>query len=208
MPSMSDRTEERREFQRLDLPEPLSGHFAGRPVEVVDLGVLGARLQHSGPLDIDEGVLAFECDGRLIEFECGVVRTMETAGRHQSGLRFYRAISDSDQILRAMLSELASREIEARKTSAGPAIEFEQSEPTRMEAPFVTFRMDDNIWLRRPAFTPRQPENGFTLPAGGEEIEIRRLCLSYAAGDEEARRLVRLFAELSVSAEIGVPPRS
>lgn len=76
-----------------------------------------------------------------------------------------------------------------------------------MEAPFVTFRLDDNIWLRRPAFTPRQPENGFTIPMRSNDVELKRLCLSYSAGDEEARRLVRLFAELSISEELGVPPR-
>ncbi|HVT03281.1 MAG TPA: PilZ domain-containing protein [Thermoanaerobaculia bacterium] len=203
---MTERTEERREFQRLTLPEPIEGRFGGRPVRVVDLGVLGARLEHPAPLDVVEGNLIFEWKGQPIEFESGVVRTMEKDGRHQSGVRFFKAIRASDHDLRLMLSGIVSHEIDLRR-SLESAVSFDESEPTRMEAPFVTFRLDDNIWLRRPAFTPRQPENGFTIPMRSNDVELKRLCLSYSAGDEEARRLVRLFAELSISEELGVPPR-
>ena len=131
---------------------------------------------------------------------------MEKDGRHQSGIRFFKAIRASDHDLRLMLSGIVSHEIDLRR-SLESAVSFDESEPTRMEAPFVTFRLDDNIWLRRPAFTPRQPENGFTIPMRSNDVELKRLCLSYSAGDEEARRLVRLFAELSISEELGVPPR-
>lgn len=206
MTRMSERTEERREFQRLDLPQPVEARFGGTSVRVVDLGVLGARIEHAGPLDLVEGNLSFEWRGEAVEFESGIVRSMESAGRHQSGVRFFKSVGSSDQSLRSMLSEIVRGELDARPLPEG-AVSFDESEPTRMEAPYLSFRLDESVWLRRPAFTPRQPENGFTIPMRSEALEVRRLCLSYSAGDEEARRLVRLFAELRISEEIGVPPR-
>ena len=38
--------------------------------------------------------------------------------------------------------------------------------------------------------------------------EMKRLCEVYEASDEEGRRLIRLFAELSVSGVLQIPPRS
>ena len=42
--------EERREFQRLPLAEPVVGKLGEVPVTIVEIGVLGARVSHREPL--------------------------------------------------------------------------------------------------------------------------------------------------------------
>jgi hypothetical protein len=56
-------------------------------------------------------------------------------------------------------------------------------------------------------FLPEQPQIGFTVARWSESEDIKRLCQVYEASDEEGRRLIRLFAELSVSDVLEIPPR-
>lgn len=46
---MPARTNERREFQRLHLENSLPARYGGQDVEVVDIGVTGARIVHGKP---------------------------------------------------------------------------------------------------------------------------------------------------------------
>ncbi|HEV2722122.1 MAG TPA: hypothetical protein VG323_19025, partial [Thermoanaerobaculia bacterium] len=62
-------------------------------------------------------------------------------------------------------------------------------------------------WQRRRVFLPEQPSAGFTVARTEDSDEMQRLCNIYAASDEEGRRLIRLFAELSVSNALEIPPR-
>jgi hypothetical protein len=64
---------------------------------------------------------------------------------------------------------------------------------------FVSLRLGANGWKRRRSLLPDQPEDGFTVRASVPPDEIELLCLTYETGDEEARRLTRLMAQLSVS---------
>ena len=47
---------------------------------------------------------------------------------------------------------------------------------------------------------------GFTVARTVESDEMQRLCAVYEASDEEGRRLIRLFAELSISDALQIPP--
>jgi hypothetical protein len=44
-----------------------------------------------------------------------------------------------------------------------------------------------------------QPADGFTIAAGETEDQVALLCQTYESGDEEARRMTRMLAELSVA---------
>jgi len=62
------------------------------------------------------------------------------------------------------------------------------------------------LWTKRPVFLPEQPSTGFTVAHTSDTDEMQRLCRVYEASDEEGRRLIRLFAELSVSDALAIPP--
>lgn len=214
---MQQKGEERREFQRLRLDSPLSGTFENRPVKIHEVGVLGSRIQHSDPIENDRGELHFEFDGKPIAMRCEVVRSVEAdssrfpGGGFLSGLRFRAAVGDSGDHLRVTLADLASKAIEARGDSSATRIRLRAVDGDKTvrgtDAQFICYRFENDVWRKRHIFLPEQPPAGFTVARGEDPEEMHRLCEVYEASDEEGRRLIRLFAELSVSDALQIPPR-
>jgi hypothetical protein len=208
--------DERREFQRLRLETPISGTFGTVPVTIVEAGVLGARLRHDDAIGAREE-LHFWFDSREIRMRCEVVRTFEAdalrypGGGLLSGLRFRAAIGDSGDHLRVMLAQLVSHALESRLDPSATRIRLRAVDGDRTvrgaDAQFLTYRFDVGGWRKRNVFLPEQPAVGFTVARGEDPDEMQRLCEVYEASDEEGRRLIRLFAELSVSDALQIPPR-
>lgn len=209
------RPEERREFQRLTLPTPIPATAGSIPVTILEIGVLGARLQHSTPLDRQYVEVRFAHNGEEIDMKCEVVRSWPRESRYpdsglESGVRFLAAIGDSGDRLRDMLGDLVAREINARRAHGTAAIAASAVDPDRTvrgrDAGFITYRFENARWIKRAVFLPEQPSSGFTLARGYDNDELQRLCQVYEASDEEGRRLIRVFAELSVSDVLQIPP--
>ena len=215
---MQSKGEERREFQRLRLDAPLPGTFGSDPVTIVEVGVLGARVQHAAPLSIPRGELRFSESGSDIVMRAEVVRTLDasqtryTDAAFVSGLRFVAAVGESGDHLRAMLSRLVVVAIEDRHESSITRLRIRKVDGDKtvrgIDAQFIAFRFENGSWAKRHVFLPEQPATGFTVARGEDPDEMQRLCTVYEASDEEGRRLIRLFAELSVSDALQIPPRS
>jgi hypothetical protein len=202
------RPDERREFQRLAVSPPIAGTLGSHPVSIVEIGVLGARVKHDDDFESDQLDLRFTYAGQLIEMRCQVVRT---SGGDESGLRFAGALGDSGDRLRDMLGILVGKEIDRRRTSPGreplPSHTVDGDRTVRgADAGFLTYRFENGHWSKRAVFLPEQPPTGFTVAKTTDSNEMRRLCRVYEASDEEGRRLIRLFAELSVSDALAIPP--
>ena len=109
-----------------------------------------------------------------------------------------------------MLGELVMRELDLRRTHPG-AVEVETVDGDNTvrgaDAGFLCYRFENGAWSRRRVFLPEQPSVGFTVARGEDTAEMQRLCRVFEASDEEGRRLIRLFAELSVSDALEIPPR-
>lgn len=206
---MQQRGEERREFQRLRLDPPLSATFGTTPVALCEVGVLGARVQHVEPLETPRAELRFTHGGNAIVMRCEVVRAV---GPDQSGVRFLAAIGESGDHLRTMLAQLVEKALHERNESSATRLAIRKvdgDETVRgVDAQFVSYRLEHGAWHRRHVFLPEQPAAGFTVARGEDPAEMQRLCVVYEASDEEGRRLIRLFAELSVSGALQIPPRT
>jgi len=208
--------DERREFQRLRLETPLAGTFGEIPVTLVEAGVLGARLLHQDALE-PRAELQFWFEGREIRIRCDVVRTFDADplrypdSRLVSGLRFRAAIGESGDHLRVMLAQLVSRAIESRHDASATRIRLRAVDGDRTvrgaDSNFLSYRLESDGWRKRNVFLPEQPAVGFTVARGEDAEEMQRLCDVYVASDDEGRRLIRLFAELSVSDALQIPPR-
>ncbi len=208
--------EERREFQRLRFEAPVTATFGEATVTIVEAGVLGACIQHDAPLDFTRGELRFSYAGNQIVMRCDVVRTFNaepsgsTATAQMSGLRFLAAIGESGDHLRAMLAELVARALESRFDASATRIRLRPVDGDKTvrgaDAQFVSYRLENNTWRKRHVFLPEQPPAGFTVARGEDADELQRLCAVYEASDQEGRRLIRLFAELSVSDALQIPP--
>jgi hypothetical protein len=212
----SDKGEERREFQRLRLEAPVPGIFGTTAVSILEVGVLGARLQHAAPLDVPRAELRFAHGTSEIAMKCEVVRTF---GRDHlrypdaelmSGVRFIAAIGDSGDHLRTMLGELVVLVLEKRYDASATRLRLRTVDGDKTvrgaDAQFVSYRLENGTWRKRNVFLPEQPVAGFTVARGEDVEEMQRLCAVYEASDAEGRRLIRLFAELSVSDALQIPP--
>ena len=207
---MQQRGEERREFQRLRLDPPITGTFGSTPVSIREIGVLGARLQHLESLTTPRAELRFTHNGIDIAMRCEMVRSV---GPDQTGVRFLAAIGDSGDKLRAMLAELVEKALHERNESSATKLQIKRGVDgdktiRGVDAQFISYRFDHGQWIRRHVFLPEQPALGFTVARGEDAAEMQRLCEVYEASDEEGRRLIRLFAELSVSHALQIPPKT
>ena len=64
---------------------------------------------------------------------------------------------------------------------------------------FVRCTYDRGVLRRALVQSSEQPQDGFTLLADETFELIDLLCRTYLSADEEERRLIRIFAQLSVS---------
>jgi hypothetical protein len=210
--------EERREFQRLRLDPTVPGTLGSTAVSILEMGVLGARVQHAQALDQEYAELRFSFNEDEVGMRCEVIRTVGSQGSKypgtglESGIRFLAAIDDSGDKLRNMLAQLVTREFEVRR-NMGPnmmpdANSVDGDKTVRgADAGFLTYRLEGGVWRKRRVFLPEQPSMGFTVARTEDSAEMQRLCRVYEASDEEGRRLIRLFAELSVSDVLDIPPK-
>ncbi len=200
------RPEERREFQRLHLTHPIPATLGGHAVRIVEVGILGARLQHTEEVRGEYAELRFQHAGHEIVMKCEIVR----ANGGETAVRFLAAVGESGSRLRDMLAELVMHELDFRRTHPGSVdVEMVDGDKTvrGSDAGFLCYRFENGGWTRRRVFLPEQPAVGFTVARTEDTSEMQRLCRVYEASDEEGRRLIRLFAELSVSDALEIPPR-
>jgi hypothetical protein len=203
----SVRGDERREFQRLHLASLIPATFDSTPVAIAEIGILGARIRHGHAIETPRGDLRFTFEDAPIVLRCEVVRTMA----EESALRFLAALEDSGDRLRAMLASLVTKALDSRYDNSSTRLKIRHvvdgDKTVRgTDASFVSYRLEDGAWKRRHVFLPEQPSMGFTVARGEDAEEMRRLCEVYEASDDEGRRLIRLFAELSVSSALKIPP--
>ncbi len=204
---MHNRGVERREFQRLRLDSPTAGTFGSQDVQVVEIGILGARIEHSAPLESERGDLRFTFGGSLIHMRCEVVRNDGDI----SGVRFLAAVGESGDNLRDMLAQLVVRALETQHDASATRLRIRTVDGDKtvrgVDASFLSYQWENGAWKKRPVLLPEQPQMGFTVARGEDAEEMQRLCEVFEASDEEGRRLIRLFAELSVSDVLQIPPR-
>jgi hypothetical protein len=208
---MHEQGVERREFQRLRLDSPVAALFGTVPATLVEIGILGARIEHESALESPHANLRFEHDGRSIEMRCEAVRTSGSEGRYVTGMRFLSATGESGDHLRSMLAQLVARVLEQKYDSSATRLKILRSidgdrTVRGTDAHFLSYRYEGGAWRRRRVFLPEQPVIGFTVARGEDADEMQRLCAVYEASDDEGRRLIRLFAELSVSDALQIPP--
>jgi hypothetical protein len=204
--------EERREFQRLTVDPAISATLGNREVSIIEIGVLGARVRHAEPIGADYAELHFQHDGAALTLRCEVIRSSGD-GPIESGVRFLAAVGESGDRLRELLARLVAHELEVRRKMPRHIIPTEGAVDgdrtvRGKDAGFLCYRLESGHWKKTRAFLPEQPSTGFTVARWVEPTEIQRLCQVFEAADAEGRRLIQLFAELSISDEMEIPPRA
>ena len=198
--------EERREYQRLALTSPLNGTFGKTKIQMLDVSARGALLELDTKIVVGKkGTLSFTWRGRTVKIKAETVRTQDDL----AGLRF----TEDNDTLRELIAESALEVLKAQEANlegrrehnviSGDETLTSASAGLRA-AGFVTWTLTEEGWKRRKSLLPDQPDNGFTLAASEHEDQVALMRKTYENGDDEARRLTRLLAELSV-ATVRVP---
>ncbi|HKR64775.1 MAG TPA: PilZ domain-containing protein [Thermoanaerobaculia bacterium] len=191
--------DERRRFQRLSLVEPLDGWFGDFAVRLIDVSATGALIESDEPIPADSrALLRFYWRGAEIEITAETAR----AGEQRAGLQF---VEESAQLW-ALIEESANELLRALEANArgdrDANLVGDQTFTSAMQthaSGYVTWTFGAKGWKSHAAMVPDQPENGFTIPASEDAEQVEMLCRTYEHGDDEARRLTRMLAELSVA---------
>lgn len=209
-------TNDRREFQRLHLAKPILAQLDTQSALILDIGVGGAFIEHYGAVEPGQRFqLTFRWMGEDVTFIAEVIRSSEVrkpGGDMQSNVahtavHFVEGKGDSENRMHDMMATFVGKVLAAQKAnasgdladSAGARILAQLGEARRMRTRgYVAYHFKDGTWWRVPTDSALQPPDGFTVAAYEDEEELVQLCSSYETADEEARRLIRLVAELSV----------
>lgn len=223
--------DDRRRAERLKLHDHLPASFDGRRATVIEVGLLGALIEHTDRLDEGhEGRLVFEWDDEPIGLDARVARSevslarTEMAGEatYLSGLEFEPSPDADSSSLKRMIAFHVTRSLERMKANARGSTKPVDDAMSLLAAPapflgqtaevrkiYVSCRLDvSGNWHRAEVLKPKQPLDGFTVAADYGEDEIAMLCESYEQGDEDARRMIRICAEMSLASGEDVPPPS
>jgi hypothetical protein len=205
---------DRRIFQRLRLPRPILGTLDGQNALILDLGVIGAFVEHYGVTTrMKRSRLQFQWQGQTIEIVCDVARTevvrrSGTKALSHTGLRFVEAIGDSEERLHDLIASFVGKMLAAQKANAEgithddnelKLVDIGGARRVRVHG-LMRYRLRaDRTWVRDLTSDRRQPPDGFTVAAYEYETDLEALCLAYEAADAEGRAMIRLVSELSVN---------
>jgi len=116
-----------RRVQRIRLAQPLAARLGATPVVLVDLSTLGARVEHTSPMQAGgEDHLAFRWEEVEIAIECRIVRSRldrfsggaDGLTVYHSGLEFEEMKPEVNLHLKNMIGGFITRAIEEQKLNA------------------------------------------------------------------------------------------
>jgi hypothetical protein len=192
-----------RRVQRIHFPQPLIGRLGATEVALVDLSVLGARLEHRAPLGSGgHARLTFRWDGEMIASECRVTRTrVEKLGEgnlYHTGVEFEDLPPQTRETIRRLIHTHLRQALQEQRRSAQhlvlPALEAIAS----IDNGYVCLSFENNGWVRKRTHDPGQPSEGFTISADETDAQIELLREAYERSDRDGRRLIQLLAQLSI----------
>ena len=173
----------------------------------------------------DEESIVAECRivrSRLERFSVG----SDGLTVYHSGLEFHTISLEMRDRLKRMLSVFISRALEEQKLNARgvmpqhqidkmPIFRFggqltantKDKESTSLlpqsrmakETGYVCYAYENNTWRRKRTHDPGQPMEGFTISALEDHAQAELLCDAYQRSDRDGRRMIQLFAQLSIA---------
>lgn len=234
-----------RRVQRIHLATPLVARLGTTQVVLVDVSVLGARVEHNIPLAAGSRArLTFSFDDEDIATECRIVRSRlerfsvgaDGLTVYHSGLEFEETPPEMKAKLKSMIARFISRALEEQKMNARG--EIPQHDVAKMpifryggqlsanmkdvaqvvghsalptsriaqETGYICYHLENNTWRKKRTHDPGQPSEGFTISATEDRAQADLLCEAYLRSDREGRRMIQLFAQLSIMEGEGIAP--
>lgn len=211
----------RRVTNRLTFKMPRPARFATFEVVLVDLSLKGAGIQH--PNQIPPGtrsLLRFRLERESHEITCEIKRSKlqlvrqgtKTLQIYRSGLQFV-GIEGEAETIKDALRKRVQRAIARQQADAfanadamkgvdesSGAIPLAALAAWMETRPYVRCVLEKNgKWKSEKVDVPDQPPVGFTVLADEGETEIDLLRRAFERANDEQRRLIRMFAQITLS---------
>jgi hypothetical protein len=226
-----------RRVQRIRFPQPIVARLGVAQVALVDLSVLGARVEHHSALPAGTHTrLSFTWDDEPLSVECRIVRSrVERFSTGSEGLTVYHAGVEFENVdestrerVKSLIATFISRALEEQKLNARGAVpqhdvakmpifrhggQLTANAKDRREGAGITampitrvtgdtgyicYILEQNAWRKKRTHDPGQPVDGFTISALEDTQQAQLLCDAYQRSDQEGRRMIQLFAQLSI----------
>ncbi|MGK2859619.1 MAG: hypothetical protein ACSLFQ_20655 [Thermoanaerobaculia bacterium] len=198
-----------RRSQRVFLSTPLKARLGALPVAVVDLGLEGAGLEHSGALTVgDRQPLAIDArhpiriTARVRHSQIQQLAGGSAQAVFRTGVEFVSVPDDQAIAIDSVLIDEAKEKIaewEANLTGTRrgrlPALSRLPSAPHAYEWHHFT----KGIWTTRVTRDPNQPLDGFAVCDDEAEEKVRLLRKAYELYDDEDRYMLRMMAQLAIT---------
>jgi len=234
-----------RRVQRIHLATPVIARLGTVQVVLVDVSLLGARIEHHIPLVAGaKSKLTFTFEHEEIWTECRIVRSRlerfsvgaDGLTVYHSGLEFEDTPGEMKAKLKMMIALFISRALEEQKMNARgelpqhdvskmPIFRYggqltantkdvmlevgETALPTSRIAKdtgYICYHLENNTWRKKRTHDPGQPVEGFTIAATEDRAQADLLCEAYLRSDSEGRKMIQLFAQLSIMEGVGISP--
>jgi len=232
-----------RRVQRIHLPQPLVARLGASQVVVIDLSILGARVEHHTPLTAGAFThLSFRWNDEEIAADCRIARSrlerFSTGANgmtvYHSGLEFEEIAAETSAQLKRMIESFITRALEEQKLNARGVMPLHDQEhmpifrfggqltantkdvreaigssvlpAARMTAQsgYVAYCLENRNWRKKRTHDPEQPMEGFTISANEDHSQAELLCQAYENSDVDGRKMIQLFAQLSIAEGEGV----
>lgn len=208
--------EQSRGAERLPLGEGIPGRLADQEVRILEISLIGARIEHTARLAIGaQWTLQFKWQNTDLKIRARVTRTeLRPAGKqilYLSGLQFAASIEEApEELRRAMASHVGEEIAQQQKWEPPPFFRMEDDEDEDEQAPaeaepdelrYLTCTLEDGQWTLQRTASLQQPREGFSMLVR-QEAEAGEYCRTYEVADPETRRLIRLSLELAIARDL------
>ena len=206
---LPDDPQERRGAERLRITGTVPVIFGRGHGVLIDLSRRGARIRHSAPVRRGASArISFEWErlrfSATAEVLAARVISLGTGPSYESRVRFISIDPDSEGVLATALDDIAGRDVRRWVANLHGWSEESGSPAPRSSGSFIRCRLHGAWWERKCTADAVQPVNGFLLPSETGELEIAKLCDTYARASEEERQMIRTMAAAAVEQSLGV----
>ena len=191
---------------RVILRSPRRGRYGEDEVLVLEMGVSGAKLEHSNRLHVN-GVATFTCGPLSTE---GTVRSSVLLPGiegvvYQSSVEFTNAGERERQLLFELIAHEAETQVvewEANLRGELPARPPKNARRSQTALRYIRLRLTPQGWQRTSTTDPKQPADGVVIIDGTPEEEIAVLRQTYETSDESMRELLRRVATVAIVSQM------
>jgi len=220
----------RRHADRVRLPVPRPARLGMFNVVLSDVSIAGAGIQHHVQVPSNTPFpLTFTWEKQQLELDCRIVRCrLEIFNRGETTLRIYHSglifmDNGGGGSLKRAIENRITRALERQKADAYPdeprrpspsdssgSLNLNMLFPLIAEARrgYIRCTFDGKQWKKEWVESPEQPRAGFTISAQERAEEVELLMKNYVNAGQEERRLISIFAHLSVAEPSDVPRNS